>query len=474
MRSTWFSSKDPAGRRGAVRLNQQAGRGRCGAVPAALGACALSLGLFGLPGSAQAAGYANGDQSPAGVALAGAMTARADDASAIYYNPAGLGFQSGLSVLAGVTLISPNQSVTDASGATFNTKSQLFVLPTIFAAARVSERVSFGLGAYVRHATGIDWRNPDNKGVFPGRYKAENVALQSFTFSPTMAIRPISQLSLAFGLNIETGSLELERSLNLGSSDGHIALSGGALNASATVGALLRLLDGRLNFGLNYRSASTLRFEKMALGITSPSNVALHLPYTKGETELPTPHTISVGVAGKPLPWLTVSADYIATLWSSVREQRITLSSDDNHTQTQIIPRAWSDASSGRLGLEADLRTFLPKSKLWPKIRVGFGYDQSPVPSSTLEPSAPDADRILPSVGFALGLRGVGSIEASYSAVIFSQRTSENPDLRLTYNGTLHVISAALNLQLERVFGTHSAPYSARLLDRTADLPPSS
>ena len=191
-------------------------------------------------------------------------------------------------------------------------------------------------------------------------------------------------------------------------------------------------------------------------------------------SELPTPHTISVGVAGKPLPWLTVSADYIATLWSSVREQRITLSSDDNHTQTQIIPRAWSDASSGRLGLEADLRTFLPKSKLWPKIRVGFGYDQSPVPSSTLEPSAPDADRILPSVGFALGLRGVGSIEASYSAVIFSQRTSENPDLRLTYNGTLHVISAALNLQLERVFGTHSAPYSARLLDRTADLPPSS
>ena len=78
-----------------------------------LGLClGLVLGSGLVPGAARAATYVNDAQSPAGMALAGAMSARADDASAIFYNPAGLGFQSGLSVLAGVALAIPSQHAT--------------------------------------------------------------------------------------------------------------------------------------------------------------------------------------------------------------------------------------------------------------------------------------------------------------------------------------------------------------------------
>lgn len=454
--------------------------GRPGATTGVLAAGLLTLGLgLGLvPATAQAAGYVNSEQSPAGVGLAGAMTARADDASAIFYNPAGLGFQSGLSIVAGITLASPQQSVTsfapgsDPGGSIFKAQSANFVLPTIYAAARVSDQIALGLGVFVHHGGGADFQNPDDPRPFPGRFAALRTNIQSLTFNPTLSIRIIPEVSVGGGLDIEVGSLEIVRSLALGSAEGRIALAGSSLAFGGNIGALVRLLDGRLNFGLSFRSALNLRFDSLKVGATAPDGVSLLFPYTQGATNLPTPHTISLGIAGKPARWLTISVDAISSLWSAVHDQRITLSDGGSLTQTSVIPRSWRDAYSGRIGVELDLGPVLEgKTKFWPKVRVGFGYDQSPVPPSTLDTSVPDADRFFPSLGVSLGYRGLGSIELGYTAILFRSQPSENPNLPLTYDTTIHVFGAAINLQLERVFGKRSAAYSARLLDRSPAVP---
>jgi long-chain fatty acid transport protein len=442
--------------------------------PRLLGAAALlfGAGLGLLPASAFAAAFVNSDQSPAGVGLAGAMVARPDDASAIYYNPAGLGFQSGLSVLAGMSLLSLHQSVTDPSGTVYNSQGGNFVLPTIFAAARVSDRISLGLGAYVNHALTADWQSSDPTQLFPGRYKALRVSIQSLTFNPTIAIRPIPELSIGAGIDVELGSLDLVRSLAFGSADGRIEVAGSAVAVGGNIGALLRLLDGRLNIGLAYRSAINFHFSGMQLGTTAPAGVSLVFPYNQAATDLQTPHSISVGAAGKPVRWLTISADFISTLWGDVHNQTLTLSDGAAATQVSVSPRDWKDSYSGRLGLEADLATLLPTaSKLWPKLRLGFGYDQSPVPATTIDTATPDGDRLFPTVGVSLGYRGLGSIELGYAALIFRSRTAQNPDLPLSYDSMVHVFSAALNLQLDWLFGRRSTGFAGRQLD-PAPLPP--
>lgn len=461
MRAVLFSSPAPGS------------SGRAGAVlPLGL---ALLLGLF--PTAVRAAGYVNSEQSPAGVGLAGAMTARADDASAIFYNPAGLGFQSGLSVVAGITLASPAQSVTqvgstDSGGGVYKAQPATFVLPTIYAAARVTDQLALGLGVFVHHGGGSDFQNPDDSRPFPGRFLALRTSIQSVTFNPTLSIRIVPEVSVGGGLDVELGSLEIVRALALGSAEGRIALSGSSTAVGGNIGALARLLDGRLNFGLTFRSSLNLRFADLKVGATGPAGVVFPFAYNRGATNLPTPHTVTLGVAGKPARWLTISVDVVSSLWSTVHEQRITLSDDAGQTQTTVVPRDWHDAYSGRIGVEVDLGPVLEgRTKFWPKVRVGFGYDQSPVPAQTLDPSVPDADRFFPAVGVSLGYRGLGSIELSYSPILLGSRPAENPNLALTYETTIHVFGAAINLQLERVFGKRSPAFAARLLDRSRDLP---
>jgi long-chain fatty acid transport protein len=435
-------------------------------------AIALSIGLGFFPAVASAAGFLQTDLSPAGTGLAGAMTARADDASAIFYNPAGLGFQSGLSVLAGITLQNPIQSVTDSSGNSYDAKRVHPILPTIYAAARVTDRLAFGLGLFVNHGLVVDWQNADDARPFPGRYKTLSINLQTFTINPTMTFRPIPELAIGAGIDIELGTLELIRALSFGSADGRIDIAGSSVAVGGNVGMLARLLDGRLNFGLNYRSGINLHFQNMQVGATAPPGVNLVFPFNQAATDVTAPNVIALGVAGKPANFLTISADFISALWDNVHDQTISLSDPAGDVQVSPTPRNWHNAYSGRLGVEADLGTaILARSKLWPKVRVGFGYDQSPVPTNTMDTASPDSDRFLVSAGVSIGYRGLGSIELGYMAVLFRERTSDNPDLPLTYDTTIHTFSMALNLQLEKVFGKRSPAYAARLLDRSQDEP---
>lgn len=70
----------------------------------------LVLVLLFIPGIARASGYEYPDNGAVGLGRAGAFAAKADDGTAIYYNPSGLADQTGLRVLFDVMLV--NNSVT--------------------------------------------------------------------------------------------------------------------------------------------------------------------------------------------------------------------------------------------------------------------------------------------------------------------------------------------------------------------------
>lgn len=445
-----------------------------------------ALLLTAVPGQALAAGFALTEQSPAATGLAGALVARPDDASAIYYNPAGLGFQSGLSVLGGVTLIVPSLSATDYSstastnGVTYSTEPQLIALPTVFVGARLSDRWSIGVGGYSGFGSSVSWQDGNQAGTsqpFPGRFLAQRSSLTTFTINPTVAVRPIPEISLGFGVDVVLGSVNQTQSLPLqtmtGPAEGQLQLSGGSTGVGANFGALVRLWDGRFNFGLHYRTAVKLAFPDVALQATLPAGTAF--PYTTAQTELPLPHSITTGVAVKPSEWLTVSVDLISTLWQDLHAQRLSLPpvlapDGDKLAPAQVLTtqRSLEATYSGRLGLEGDLGGLVPSgSKVVPKVRLGFGFDQTPVPASTLDPSLPDASRVLTSVGVSLGYRGYGSLELGYQAVMFRPRASENPQSQLSYTAQAHVFSAAVVLQLENVFGRRSPEFAGRQLTLT-------
>ena len=108
-----------------------------------------------------AAGYEFPDNGAIAMGRAGAFTAKADDGTAIYYNPAGLAQQEGLHVLIDSHLLVDSISFqrTDPTGANpigpqVSNSAGLFYLPFIAISARIFPDLTAAIGVYAPPATG--------------------------------------------------------------------------------------------------------------------------------------------------------------------------------------------------------------------------------------------------------------------------------------------------------------------------------
>jgi long-subunit fatty acid transport protein len=89
-------------------------------------------------------------------------------------------------------------------------------------------------------------------------------------------------------------------------------------------------------------------------------------------------------------------------------------------------------------------------------VRLGAGYDTSPVPSSKLGPLLPDTDRVLVSAGIGVRYR-MFTVDVGYLAVFLLKKTATNPDLIATYQTFGQVISGSVTLRFEHLL-QHAAP----------------
>src|SRR5690606_6444722 len=136
------------------------------------------------PAAAWASGYHVDEQDARATGRAGAVAASAGNASAIYYNPAGIGNLEGLNVTAGGALVLPSAEFTSAAdGATTEADTSAIVLPQLFASWRATELLAIGIGAYAPYGLALAW--PESS---PGRSIVREVDLQTFYISPTVAL----------------------------------------------------------------------------------------------------------------------------------------------------------------------------------------------------------------------------------------------------------------------------------------------
>ena len=124
---------------------------------------------------ARAAGIAVDLNSARGVAMAGSMVGFVDDASAIYYNPAGIAQGQGIDVMLGITGIVPYFNVTAADGTQTTGNHAIIPPPHIYATYGISDEITVGIGVFTPYGLAISW--PDG---YPGRYIATSVDLKIF------------------------------------------------------------------------------------------------------------------------------------------------------------------------------------------------------------------------------------------------------------------------------------------------------
>jgi long-chain fatty acid transport protein len=303
---------------------------------------------------------------PAG--MAAAFVGLADDANAIFYNPAGLSFISddGGLIVCGKryfpthTYINP----TDKKSISENPAS-LFEIFTYF---RLSPKLTFGLGAYTPYAGGgIRWSKEDI-----GFDLEADVGV--LALSPTFSYK-LSEV-FAFGLNI----------------NGYYIISHQKLSQPPTI-----LNTEETDFVVSYSVSMFIKpNKKWSFGITyhGPSDVQMTgntettAIKVDSETKFYLPFSLAMGFAYQINKKLTLVGEYDFFRWSKLDTLEKTIYFPAPlGTMVHIEKLGFRDSYYLKIGGEYDL------SEKW-TIRLGFSYDKGAVPKETLSYTNIDVDKI--------------------------------------------------------------------------------
>lgn len=391
---------------------------------------------------AQAAGFHIDEQDARATGRAGAVIASASNPSAIYYNPAGLAELEGLQATLGAALVSPVASFTGSDGAAeVATEERRFVLPQVFVAAKVAPWLAVGLGFYAPFGLGIHW--PDSS---PARAEIVSAELQAPFVTPAVAVDLstwLPGLALGGGLDLVPANVRLERDIFFGTDLGSVALGGDALGAGARLGLSYRSDALPLSVGLTWRSGVDLDFSGNADFDAPPNYRAALPPDGDVSTSIALPSSLGFGVAVRPLPSWELEVDMNRYRWSSYDQLVINLP-EGNQT---VSRRDWENTTTVRVGTEVAF------AESW-AARLGFIWDQTPIPSDRLDFQLPDADRFDVTAGFGGEVAQGVRIDLSGLYVLpQSRQTASEDPLEPPIKGQFEIAAWVTSLTVGGTFG---------------------
>src|SRR5688572_12153496 len=171
----------------------------------------VALALFFLAAApAFPAGFSIFAQGAKASGMGLAFTAVADDPSAIFYNPAGLGWQTHFSGQVGGSLLTKVAGEFEGAnpfpGTGFGVEQQhetSFLLPTTYAVVPLTSNVNFGLGIFAPYGLGFRWEDAEE---FSGRFIGQNTVIRSADVNPVVSFRLSPSFALAVGADYRLSS----------------------------------------------------------------------------------------------------------------------------------------------------------------------------------------------------------------------------------------------------------------------------
>lgn len=421
-----------------------------------LGIVSAVTACLAVPQLAGAAGFQVNEHGSAAMGQANAVTATVDDPSAIYHNPAGLASVEGTQAQVGVTLISPHGSYTGkgftgTESKEWSASSQFIPVPHAYVTRALSSKAFLGIGVYAPYGLKVQWDDP----AFTGRTEIEVIELQSIFISPTVALKLNDMLQVGAGVNLVPASVHLKQALGAEDNgqvlfpasqygtEGTVELAGSAFGVGANLGAQLTLMQ-KLKIGLVYRSAVDLSFTGNAdfqLGKGVPAEIAAKFPDGPVTTAVTLPHSFNLGIGWKDGP-LTLEVGTQITMFK-FDELRINFSRN-LPTPSSVSARNWTTTPLFKAGGSYALGDL--------KLRAGLGYDISPVPTNTIDPTLPDADRFFFTLGVGYAF-GPVVVDAGYMGLVTGTREVKAGEsvtfTEGTYTGGMsHLVALSFGVKL--------------------------
>jgi len=417
----------------------------------------IAAALSAMSVGAQASGYRFGSQSVSAQGTADANAAEANDASTIFYNPAGLSRLDGLQISGSATVVVPHSTFNDSGSTRFTgtptggTGANDYVpssvtAPAFYLSKKLNDKWTVGMGMFVPYGTKINYGSE-----WTGRYALSDVKLESITLNPSASFKLDERHAFGFGIDAEFMKASLGQAVDVPGTIAalrgtpqsaalakQIALLGGnpQLLATAKDGhgsndgkdwgwgfnlGYMFTLDKDTRFGLSYRSSishklrgstvwdfSKVTSDPVVNGVLAKSSNKVN---SAALVELRTPETLSANVFHQfDAKWAGM-ADV-----TFVRHNRLgdlDIQFPGTAEGAEVIRQQWKNTVRVSLGGNYAYNENLT-------VRAGIAYDESPVKNAELtHPALPDSDRMQYSIGANWKLDARSSIDLAYSFLDF-------------------------------------------------------
>jgi long-chain fatty acid transport protein len=437
--------------------------------------------------------------------MGGAFTSIADDASAIFFNPAGIAFQKGLQLeMDELTVIGlfrffpsdpPAGTAVPANGYSGSIKPHFIPVANMYMTKDLNPKWSFGFGAFTPFGLSANFTNfkdadPTNT-KFVGRFAGTRARLESIWIQPTASYRLSENSSLGLGVAVVHTHLLLEQSIlnpydegrtfglalaplvfpgldpDLAARsiarllpEGRSRVAGTSNSPGVSVGYLYKHAASKTNVGFMFRSAVTHHLKGRASFaftdtgaikpfLPSPDAISKLFPNQKIRGTFTTPANYVVGVSNSAFWNSTIAFDF--QIQDFDRFSSIPL----NFSQTQDTATPAERRLFFNFGNSYQLHAGIEKRlKKITAVRAGYIFDHTPVPDRSVGPLFPDSSRHNFTVGASQKL-GNAEITLFYQAMKMLDRktnvpTNDNQFTNGEYRNFAHLAGFSMRLHFGR------------------------
>ncbi|MEX0959008.1 MAG: outer membrane protein transport protein [Burkholderiales bacterium] len=383
---------------------------------------AAVAGVFaGASGGVQAAAFALIEQNASGMgnAYAGAA-AVAEDASTIFFNPAGLARLTAPQVVVAGHVVAVSTEFSNSGASTAPTligtlggnggdAGDTVFIPNAYFSMPIDERLSIGVGLNAPFGLATEY-----DADWVGRFQGIKSELMTINVNPTVAYRVNDMVSVGAGISYQTLDAELTNKVNGAAFGDFGAEYNAVLEADDAawgwnIGALFDV-SPTTTIGVSYRSTMDYTLEG-SVTVTSPGGAVVGPASGAAEADVTLPDMFSVSLVQAINDRLDLLADVTYTRWSEIKDIRIIDPATGATRDTLVLN--FDDSYRYSIGVNYKYTDRL-------MLKAGVAFDESPVSDADRTVRLPDDDRTWVALGGSYRLNDRSKLDFGYAHLFVS------------------------------------------------------
>lgn len=353
----------------------------------------VSAALGAMAGQVSASGFQLQEQNASGLGNAYAgQAAAAENASTIFFNPAGMTYLPGKQISGAINLIKPSSQFSNSGTSTApagrpspagngGDAGGLNVVPNAYASWQLNSQLWLGLGITVPYGLATEY----DQGWF-GRFQSQKAEIKTIDINPSVAWKLNDAVSLGGGISIQRAEVKIDRSAFVGvETASNLKLDDTSVGFN--LGAMFKLSPAT-RIGISYRSSikHDLSGTATVVGVGSaPISTTAKLP-----------DTLAWSISHQVTPQWQLLGDITYTRWSKIKQVPITTTAASplGPAGRVLDTFAFEFRDTYRVGIGTNY-----KMRDDFTLKLGVAYDKSPVTDQYRLATLPDNDRFWLAIG---------------------------------------------------------------------------